>query len=237
MKNFLAVDTGSKYMTVLVVKDGKKTVVFEQDCSMRHSVKLMNAVDRALKESGAAIGDFDFFACAVGAGSFTGIRIGISTVKGFALATGKPVLPVTSFDVGAYNVEEADLKKVNLKEANAELNTAAQKNTSAEKILVLSDALHGAYYVCGYGEDKAVVYPPAYLMEADVLALTAAGYLPVAVEKTLLGGEEVTVVDPAEGLYKAVCALAERAENFKEPKALYIRKSQAEINLEAEGKR
>ena len=54
------------------------------------------------------LGDCDFFAAVVGAGSFTGIRIGISAVKGFCAATGKPALPITSFDVAAYNTIDSE---------------------------------------------------------------------------------------------------------------------------------
>ncbi|MBQ8886015.1 MAG: tRNA (adenosine(37)-N6)-threonylcarbamoyltransferase complex dimerization subunit type 1 TsaB [Clostridia bacterium] len=209
MKNFLAVDTGSKYMTVLAVKDGKRTAIFEPDCSMRHSVKLMNAVDEVLKRADASLEDFDFFACVVGAGSFTGIRIGISTVKGFSSSTGKPTLPVTSFDLAAYNVKEA--------------------RGESGKILVLCDALHSAYYACGYDEQNRVILSPAYLTENEVLALKEEGFLLVSLEQVPM---ETRLVDPAEGLYKAAVALSEQVEKFGELNALYVRKSQAEINLE-----
>ena len=75
------------------------------DCAMQHSVCLLPEIDGALKEAGLALEDCDFFACAVGPGSFTGIRIGISTVKGLAFALGKPTLGVTSLRAIAYAEE------------------------------------------------------------------------------------------------------------------------------------
>ena len=93
MKNFLAIDTSSKYMTVLAAKDGKTFVSYVPDCAMRHSMLLMGEIDKVLSEAELSLNDCDFFSAVVGAGSFTGIRIGISTIKGFCLAAGKPSLP------------------------------------------------------------------------------------------------------------------------------------------------
>ena len=207
MKNFLAVDTSSEYLTVVAVKDGKITSSYLPDCSMKHSVTLLNEVDRTLERAGMTLSDCDFFAAAVGAGSFTGIRIGISAIKGFCLALGKPSLPVTSFDVAAYNDVGGKGKR-----------------------LCLVNALHDAYYVCGY-EGENVVYPPAYITEEEVLALQKEGYalvacssLPIA-EKT-----EVLKADPTQGLLNAAVALSEK-EKFGELVALYVRKSSAELNL------
>ena len=155
MKNFLAVDTSNNHLAVLAVKNGAAHTVFIPDCAMKHSVSVMPAVEEALSKADMRLEECDFFAAVVGAGSFTGIRIGISVVKGFCLAFGKPALPVTSFDVLAYNALDEG------------------------KILCLVDALHDCYYACGY-EKGEVVYPPAYLTEEEVLALANEGYALVA---------------------------------------------------------
>lgn len=209
IKNFLAVDTGGNYLSVIASKNGETHEVFLPDCAMKHAVSIMPAVDEALKNAGMTLAECDFFAAVVGAGSFTGIRIGISAAKGFCLAFDKPALPVTSFDLAAYNGIDGD---------------------SVKKRLCLVDALHDCYYACGYEGDK-VVYAPAYLTEEEVLALQKEGYalyacgtLPIA-EKA-----PVAVVDPREGLEKAVIALARKGA-FGELNALYVRKSSAELNL------
>ena len=203
--NFLAVDTSSEYLTVVAVKDGKATLSCLPDCSMRHSVALMNEVERVLGEAGLTLNDCDFFSAVVGAGSFTGIRIGISAAKGFCLATGKPSLPVTSFDIMAYNGVKG-------------------------KIICLVNALHDYYYVCGY-EDGVMKIQPQYLSEEEVLAFVKEGY--ALLSTTALPIEEKTQVlrvDPAKGLLNAVTMLA-KSEKFGELAALYVRKSSAELNL------
>ncbi len=205
--NFLAVDTSGNYLTVLAGKGGETFAVSLPDCAMRHSVSVMPAVDEALKKADMTLADCDFFAAVVGAGSFTGIRIGISVVKGFCLAYGKPALPVTSFDVAAYTA--VDTKK---------------------KTLCLVDALHDAYYACGY-EQGEIVYPPAYLSEGEVLSLYEEGYALYGCGRLPVGEKaSVAPVDPVAGLDAAVRALAAQ-EKFGELAALYVRKSSAELNL------
>ncbi len=205
-KNFLAVDTSGNYLTAMAGKDGEIFSVFLPDCAMRHSVSVMPAVDEVLKKANMTVEECDFFAAVVGAGSFTGIRIGISVAKGFCLAQGKPALPVTSFDVAAYT------------------------EVYGGKTLCLIDALHDSYYACGY-ENGKVVYPPAYLSKEEVLALQAEGYALRALGEIPLAAEtQVEICDPVEGLKRAACALAEE-ERFGELTALYVRKSSAELNL------
>lgn len=213
--NYLAIDTSGNYLTVAAVKDGRAFCSFVPDCAMKHSVTLMAEVDKVLSEAKLALAECDFFAAVVGAGSFTGIRIGISAAKGFALACGKPTLAVTSFDTLAYNT----LEKV-------------FQGNEAEKTLCLIDAMHGYYYVCGY-LGKEMVVEPAFLSEAEVLKYAKDGFRLVAATEISLGdGVEATIVDPVAGLTAAVNEKCKTKENFGELTALYIRKSSAEINLE-----
>ena len=206
MQNFLAVDTSGNYLTVVAVKDGNAFSTFIENCAMKHSVSLMNAVDETLKKANLSLEECDFFASVVGAGSFTGIRIGISVAKGFCSALKKSSLPITSFDVAAYNAIDSG------------------------KILCLVDALHDCYYACGYISGE-VVYPPAYLTEEEVLALAAEGYKLVSCQSAPIDKKaELLIVDPVLGLQKAAVALAEKG-GFAPLNALYVRKSSAEINL------
>ena len=201
MKNFVAVDTSGGYLSVVARKGEKIFSSLTGDCAMKHSVLLMEKIDEALGSLSLSPAECDFFGAVVGAGSFTGIRIGISAIKGFCLAENKPSLPVTSFELMAYTMIDT------------------------RKKLCLIDALHGFYYACGY-EGEEVVYPPAYISEEEVFALKNAGYTLLSTEKLSF---DTVVVDPCKGLENAVLALAEK-ERFGELTALYVRKSSAEIN-------
>jgi tRNA threonylcarbamoyl adenosine modification protein YeaZ len=112
MSNYLAIDTSSRYLNVLAVKGEKVVQKFIPDCALNHSVRLMQEVDVALTECNLTPQECDFFAAVTGPGSFTGIRIGIATAKGFAVATGKKLVAVTAFDLLAYTVKEPDFLAV-----------------------------------------------------------------------------------------------------------------------------
>lgn len=67
------------------------------------SEMLLPMVNDLLTKSGKTISDIDVLACVVGPGSFTGIRIGVSTARALAYALDKPIVAVTYFDCLAYN--------------------------------------------------------------------------------------------------------------------------------------
>ena len=196
---FLAVDTSGKQLNTVVFDGAAETVLSRADCAMRHSVLLMDEIDTALRRAGVAPADCDFFACVTGPGSFTGIRIGIATVKGLCLALGKPALALTSFDCLAY------------------------ADKSGRK-LCLVDAGHGNYYACCYAEGEPCM-PPAFLDRARAEALIAEGYAPVAAEPLFAG---VKAADIAAGLAAAARAKAGAVCPAHGLEALYLRKSSAE---------
>ena len=200
--NFLAVDTSGKRLSVVACKNGKKFVSTAEDCFHAHSVRLMEEIDGALKAAELTLSDCDYFAAVVGAGSFTGIRIGISTVKGLCLACGKPALSVTSFDTLAY----------------------AERSG---KTLALFDAGRGFYYACGYGENREELVAPAYRSRGEVEELIKQGFAAVAAEELDIPAK---LVDPAEGLFYACLQKGGRRTGAEKLAALYLRRSSAEEN-------
>ena len=200
--NYLAIDTSGEYLTV-IAKHGERTErVFRPDCLAKHSVVLMDEIDGVLSRAQMTAAECDFFAVVVGPGSFTGIRIGIATVKGLAFAAGKQVLPVTSLDCIAYSVEDAP-------------------------VLALVDAGHGAVYACAYEKDKSVAVPPAYRTGEEAAEL-AEKYVPYAEKQLFFGGKEAAIADVCLGLERAVEAKKDALADAAELTALYLRKSSAE---------
>lgn len=100
----LAVDTNSFAGSVALLENRRLLAEINLDSPRAHSERLLAAVDLALVSHGLTLQDLDGFALAVGPGSFTGIRIGMSTVKSFAMATGKPIAPVTGLAALAYKL-------------------------------------------------------------------------------------------------------------------------------------
>lgn len=86
---------------------GSGFVELSIDAGFRHAERVMGAVDHCLSEAGLDPGDLDLLACAGGPGSFTGLRIGLSTIKGLALGLGKPFVLVPTLDAIAAGWEGA----------------------------------------------------------------------------------------------------------------------------------
>ena len=99
----LALDTSGRACSAAVAEDETLLCEVYIDRGLTHSVTLLPAVEDCLLRAGIAMGEMDAFAAAVGPGSFTGLRIGVNTVKAMAQAQGKPVLAVSTMDALAAN--------------------------------------------------------------------------------------------------------------------------------------
>ena len=97
----LAVDTTTPCGSVALLDDLKLRFEMNSESPLTHSERLLPSVDYILKSEGRTVSDLDGFAVAVGPGSFTGIRIGLSLIKSFAFSSGKPVAPVSALEAMA----------------------------------------------------------------------------------------------------------------------------------------
>ena len=100
----LSIET-STMLGGVAIMDDKAGLIAETRLNVKttHSERLMTAVNNTLIQSELKLDDLDVFAVAIGPGSFTGLRIGLSTVKGLSYATGKPVVTVPTLDAFAWN--------------------------------------------------------------------------------------------------------------------------------------
>ncbi|HRF36345.1 MAG TPA: tRNA (adenosine(37)-N6)-threonylcarbamoyltransferase complex dimerization subunit type 1 TsaB, partial [Clostridia bacterium] len=85
--NFLFVDSCQNQLFVLLYNDGKYFVKTSNG-NKKHNSVLLPSIDQLLAESGLTISEIQNIACVVGPGSFTGIRLGVTTCNGLAFATG-----------------------------------------------------------------------------------------------------------------------------------------------------
>lgn len=97
----LAVETSTLAGGVALLEADRVRGEYLLDVTATHSERLMPAIDRLLADAGWLPGDVQGLAVAVGPGSFTGLRIGLSTVKGLALALDIPVAAVPTLDAMA----------------------------------------------------------------------------------------------------------------------------------------
>ncbi len=92
----LAFDTSSDITAVAVSAGSVVLAEMDAPSTDRHEQTLLPRIQSCLTQAGLALWDIDLFGVGIGPGSFTGVRVGLATAKGFALATGKPVRGVVS---------------------------------------------------------------------------------------------------------------------------------------------
>lgn len=92
----LALETATQVTSVAVLRDGEVVAELHQPEARIHSERLLPAIDRVLAEAGIGVDEIEAFALSIGPGTFTGLRIGLATVKGLALGDPRPVAPVST---------------------------------------------------------------------------------------------------------------------------------------------
>lgn len=104
--NILAIDTSSKYFSLVIARDEKILVRFFEPLARELSAKLVPIIDSSLKKARLALEDIDYFGAGLGPGSFTALRIGLAAMKGLVFPLNKPIAGVPSLDILAGSVQE-----------------------------------------------------------------------------------------------------------------------------------
>lgn len=98
----LGIDTTTKFLT-LGIYDNSKLYEYTLETGTKLSVLLVPTIERVLNNLGLRPSQIDYFACGLGPGSFTGMRIGMAAIKGLSYALRKPVIGIPTLDIIALN--------------------------------------------------------------------------------------------------------------------------------------
>jgi len=129
----LAFETSSMVASVALLDEEKVIVEFSVNNKKTHSQMLMPIMEQVISKIDIELKDIDVFAVSNGPGSFTGIRIGVSTVKSLAQALKKPVLGVSSLDGLAFNlVNFSDIICPIMDARNAQVYTALYRSNGTD---------------------------------------------------------------------------------------------------------
>ena len=131
----LGIDTSTKYLSVAITDGGKLSGVYSQECAQMHAARLVPVVKKLLQKAKMRLSDLDALAVSIGPGSFTGLRIGVSTAKGLVIADKIPVVPVPTMDAIAKNAAH-----------------------HSGKVCVILDARKQQVYACLYEVNPAPAY-------------------------------------------------------------------------------
>lgn len=104
----LAIDSTARASSAAIGRDGHILVSMHNDTGNTHSEQLLPMIENCLMRASLSFKDIDAFACTVGPGSFTGVRIGTSVIKGLAFGTDKPCIEVSALEATAENLRPLD---------------------------------------------------------------------------------------------------------------------------------
>jgi len=144
----LALDSATSACSVALWSDGRVLAGEAAEMSRGHAEALPPMVDRVRRAAGVAFPEIDRFAVTVGPGHFTGLRIGLAAARGLALATGRPLIGVTTLEAVAAAVAEGE--------------------RAGSTILVALDSKRAEPYVQSFDPLLRPEGPPAALMPSMV---------------------------------------------------------------------
>lgn len=208
----LGLDTTSEFGS-LAVRSGSQTVAeLELDAPDGFAHVVFPAIEQVTQAAGVRLDEIDCFAAASGPGSFTGVRVGLSAVKGLAEALGKTAAGVSN------------------------LRALASFGIAPLRAVVL-DARRGEVYAAVYDSHLELVLPEVVLKFSDWLAkLTEPEYefISSSIDRQLLSGTrfaEMRFVEPSRRLAAAIASCAELAGGVDAAAldANYVRRSDAEL--------
>jgi tRNA threonylcarbamoyladenosine biosynthesis protein TsaB len=222
----LAVDTSTTTCSVAIVDKTSLLSEFTLDREETHSKHLMDMIKAVLRMSGLFFSDLDGFAVTRGPGSFTGLRIGISTIKGLAVASEKPVVGVSSLEALALQVSYSpdllcpilDARKGEVYFSRYRFLDGYLKKQTNERVALPDKAVDELNESCLFVGDGALLYKEMILskmgefasfapMNQHMIRASTMGYLSMAKFEN------------------------NDTDDFENILPYYIRKSDAELNL------
>ncbi len=231
----LAIDSSGMTASVAVLEDGVLIGEYTINHKKTHSQTLLPMIDEVVRMTETELSDITAIAVAAGPGSFTGLRIGSATAKGLGLALDKPIISVPTLEGLAYNVYGCDdmicpmmdARRKQVYTAVYEFTDDGIRTVIGQKACPVTEILQ---------EVEAMGRPVLFLgdgvpvSEEAIRETITAPYELAPAHMNLQRAASVALC----GADRLKAGLVERAD---EHKPIYLRKSQAERELEAKGKR
>jgi tRNA threonylcarbamoyladenosine biosynthesis protein TsaB len=226
----LALDTTTRQGSAALARDGGVVAIFAGDAAVTHGERLPGDLMRLFDAHDLRVADVDLFAVASGPGSLTGLRIGIATMQGFALAHGKPLVGISALDA--------------IHDALQSLSSEPSAFSPRDEVAIWMDAGRGQVFSARYSNGE--VFEPALV---DTPAEILARWAQEGTHAALFGGDGAIayrdliraaapgaqILEPVPPLAPSIARLAERHLHQYGPSApdaikpIYIRRSDVEL--------
>ncbi len=141
----LGIDTTTKFLSIGIYDDTK---VYEYNLEVGRNLSSLITVtiERIIEALGWSLKDIDYFSCGIGPGSFTGVRVGVSTMKALSWSLRKPIISIPTLDILAASAKTCDkyiIPAVDAKRNLVYVSVYRNKNGKLKKIkpyMLLSEA-------------------------------------------------------------------------------------------------
>ncbi len=215
---YLAIDTAGSALEILV-KNGEKSYFWRDPDFKKTSEILLVKIDEMLDEAKLTLKDLDYLACITGPGSFTGIRIGVTTIKTFASVSGTKVIAVNSLEKLSYN----------------------KTRRAIESIVSVINAYADNCYLAVYSSEGETLFSPVSMTYEE-----AKKFISLVTEPSVIFADEKSSEmlkgtkrdDGKISLERAVERAIElgKAQDYRAVEPFYLLKSQAERDKESKEK-
>lgn len=138
----LAIETATRAGSISLARGKAILSTITGDPAASHSTDLLENVDTVLRRGGATLNDIDVFAAVTGPGSFTGLRIGLATIKSFAVNVDRPCVGVSTLAAIAHSTDRKAGKVISLLPAGRGEVFAQMFSTNGARIESLDAAAH-----------------------------------------------------------------------------------------------
>jgi len=180
----LAIDAAGHSCSVALWRQGGIAAEERRTMSHGQAAELLPMVERVMQAGGLDLRQVAEVAVSVGPGGFTGLRIGLATARGLALAIGCPVVGISSFQATAATLAAAlpasDGPKGDVPAGDVPSGNISEGNIPAGDILVVLDSRRAEPYVARLGPDLAFRQPPKLMDAAEIAAACRAPGLALA---------------------------------------------------------
>jgi tRNA threonylcarbamoyladenosine biosynthesis protein TsaB len=218
--HILALDTATRSGGVALSRNGEVIASLMVKAPLQYAEKILYLVDFLLDQHKLKLEEMDCFAVSTGPGSFTGLRIGIATVKGFCQGLNKPVIGISTLEALAYRFCWASSKVAPLIDAGREQIYGAIFSFNGSRI--------------DLEQEEQVSSPAQWVKEISGQECLFVGDGAQLYKETIVAAHpEARVLQTDNRILEALCQLADqrfregKTQSAQELKAHYIRPSDA----------
>jgi tRNA threonylcarbamoyladenosine biosynthesis protein TsaB len=199
----LAADTSLPILSVALLDERSLLGCVAMEGKGSRNEKLLPAIDWLLSERSLDRAGIDLFAVTRGPGSFTGVRIGLATIQGLALAIGRPVCAMSTHEAIAWSERDR-----------------------GRRIVIVDDAGRGEYYISRFDEDRQSI-PPRLASAAERDAITGSDATVISAAEFQQRG------NVAAGCARRAIEIAGRGEldRYADATPIYVRLAEADVKL------